>query len=136
MTKRRQCDAPVVNAKALSIMRYQDDIRINTEHNMKSICRAAVAQWTKRLTRNGQTRVRIRKAHIFDITLLCESDGKAVKAVNSVTFMEVDLEKLAEEVKVAEDQSLQSDEGLRLRRKFVIDIQHYITVLLSVVNCK
>ena len=32
-------------------MRYQDDI--NTEHNMKSIYRAAVAQWTKRLTRNG-----------------------------------------------------------------------------------
>ena len=40
---------------------------INTEHNMKSIGRAAVAQWTKRLTRNGQTRVRIRKALIFDI---------------------------------------------------------------------
>ena len=56
----------VVNAKALSIMRYQDDI--NTEHNMKSIGRAAVAQWTTCLTRNGQTRVRIRKAHIFDIT--------------------------------------------------------------------
>ena len=37
--------------KALSIMRYQDDI--NTEHNMKSICRAAVAQWPKSLTRNG-----------------------------------------------------------------------------------
>ena len=47
-------------------MRYQDDI--NTEHNMKSIGRAAVAQWTKRLTRNGQTPVRIREAHIFDIT--------------------------------------------------------------------
>ena len=47
----------VMNAKALSIMRYQDDI--NTEHNMKSICCAAVAQWTKRLTRNGYTRVRI-----------------------------------------------------------------------------
>ena len=46
-------------------MRDQDDI--NTEHNMKSIGRAAVAQWTKRLTRNGQTRVRIRKAHIFDV---------------------------------------------------------------------
>ena len=46
----------VMNAKALSVMRYQDDI--NTEHNMKSVCRAAVAQWTKRLTRNGQTRVR------------------------------------------------------------------------------
>ena len=45
-----------MNAKALSVMRYQDDI--NTEHNMKSVCRAAVAQWTKRLTRNGQTRVR------------------------------------------------------------------------------
>ena len=36
-------------------MRFQDDI--NTEHNMKSICRAAVAQWTKRLTRNGYTLV-------------------------------------------------------------------------------
>ena len=57
----------VVNAKALSIMHCQDDI--NTEHNMKSIGRAAVAQWTKRLTRNGQTRVRIREAHIFDITI-------------------------------------------------------------------
>ena len=45
-----------VNAKALAIMRCQDDI--NTEHNMESICPAAVAQWTKRLTRNGQTRVR------------------------------------------------------------------------------
>ena len=55
-----------MNAKALSIMRYQDDI--NTEHNMKSICRAAVAQWTKRLTPNEYTRVRIRKAYIFDIT--------------------------------------------------------------------
>ena len=31
---------------------------INTEHNMKSICRPAVAQWTERLTRKGQTRVR------------------------------------------------------------------------------
>ena len=41
--------------KALSIMRYQDDI--NTEHNMNSICRAEMAQWTKRLTRNKQTRV-------------------------------------------------------------------------------
>ena len=46
----------LMNAKALSIMRYQDDI--NIEHKMKSICRAAVAQWTKRLTRNGYTRVR------------------------------------------------------------------------------
>ena len=36
---------------------------------MKSIGRAAVAQWTKRLTRTGQTRVRIREAHIFDITI-------------------------------------------------------------------
>ena len=36
-------------------MRYQNDI--NTEHNMKSICRAAVAHWTKRLTPNGYTRV-------------------------------------------------------------------------------
>ena len=57
-----------MNAKALSIMRYQNDI--NTEHNMKSVCRAAVAQCTKRLTRNGYTRVRIRKAHIFNITLI------------------------------------------------------------------
>ena len=47
----------VMNAKALSIMRYLDDI--NTEHNIKSVCRAAVAQWTKRLTRTGQTRVPI-----------------------------------------------------------------------------
>ena len=55
----------VVNAKALSIMRYQDDI--NTEHKMKSI---GVAQLTKSLimTRNGQTRIRIREVHIFDIT--------------------------------------------------------------------
>ena len=30
---------------------------INTEHNMKSICRPAVAQWTEHLTRKGQTRV-------------------------------------------------------------------------------
>ena len=30
---------------------------INTEHNMKSMCRPAVAQWTERLTRKGQTRV-------------------------------------------------------------------------------
>ena len=41
-----------MNAKALSIMRYQDDIY--TEHNMKTGCRAAVAQWKERLTRNGQ----------------------------------------------------------------------------------
>ena len=31
---------------------------INTEQNMKSICWPAVAQWTQRLTRKGQTRVR------------------------------------------------------------------------------
>ena len=37
-------------------MRCQDEI--NTEHNMKSICRPAVAQWTERLTRKEQTRVR------------------------------------------------------------------------------
>ena len=44
-------------------MRYQDDI--NTENKIKSIGRAAVAvaQWP--LTRNGQTRVRIREAHVF-----------------------------------------------------------------------
>ena len=44
-----------MNSKALSIMRYQNDI--NTEHNMKSISCAAVVQWTKRMTRNGHTRV-------------------------------------------------------------------------------
>ena len=49
-------------------MRYQDDI--NTEQNMMSIGCAAVAQWKKRLTLNGQTRVRIREAHSFDITFL------------------------------------------------------------------
>ena len=32
-----------MNVKALSIMLYHDNI--NTEHNMKSICHAAVAQW-------------------------------------------------------------------------------------------
>ena len=41
---------------------------------MKSICRAAVAQWTKRLTRNEQTRVQIWKAHIFNITCSYTSD--------------------------------------------------------------
>ena len=59
-----------MKAKALSIMRYQDDI--NTEHNMKSIlvC-AAVAQWTKRLTRNGYMRVKNWKgANISFITNL------------------------------------------------------------------
>ena len=53
----------VIIAKALSIMRYQNDI--NTEHNMKSICCAAVAQLSMRLTRNGQTRIQIRKADTF-----------------------------------------------------------------------
>ena len=63
------CDLPPM-AKALSIMRYQDDI--NTEHNMQSIGRAAVAQWTKRLTRNVQTRVRIwkRRKYSFILNLL------------------------------------------------------------------
>ena len=55
-----------MNANTLSIMRCQDVI--NTEHNMKSICRAAVAQRTNAWVRNGQKRVRIREAHIFDIT--------------------------------------------------------------------
>ena len=31
-----------------------------------------MAQWTKRLTRNGQKRVRIREAHIIDITPVTE----------------------------------------------------------------
>ena len=58
------CFNSVMNGKVLSVMHYQDDI--NTEHNMKSVCRAAVAQWTKRLTHNGQTRVQNRKgANIF-----------------------------------------------------------------------
>ena len=51
-------------------MRYEDDIY--TEHNMKSLCPAAVAQWTERLTRNGQMRVQISKGAycIFNITIL------------------------------------------------------------------
>ena len=53
----------VVTAKALSITIYQDDMY--TEHGMKTVCRAAVAQWTKGLTRNGQTRVRISKGGYF-----------------------------------------------------------------------
>ena len=70
----------VMKAKALSIMRYQDDIYEYTEHNMKSICRATVAQWTKRLTRNGYTRVRnwkganillLHEYHICAAGLLC-----------------------------------------------------------------
>ena len=55
-------------------MRYQHDI--NTEHTMKSICHAAVAQWTTRLTRTGQTR--IREAHILDITLAWLYTGVAI----------------------------------------------------------
>ena len=39
------CKIYVMNAKALSKMLYQNDI--NSEHNIKSMCRAAVAQWTK-----------------------------------------------------------------------------------------
>ena len=76
-----------MNAKALSIMRCQDDI--NTEHNMKSIGRAAVAQWTKRLTRNRQTRVQIREAHIFDITVYTLSfwTKKAVKIIILTTHV-------------------------------------------------
>ena len=66
-------------------MRYQDDI--NTEHNMKTIGRAAVAQWTKRLTRNGQTRVRIREGHIFDITHVLNS-LYAFKRLQDITTSE------------------------------------------------
>ena len=33
-------------------MRYQDDI--NTEHNMMSVCHAAVARWTKRLNASSK----------------------------------------------------------------------------------
>ena len=49
-----------MNVKALSIKRKEDDI--NTEHNSKNLCSAAVAQWTKRLTRYGQTRAQIWKS--------------------------------------------------------------------------
>ena len=62
-----------MNAKALSRMRYQDDI--NTEHNIKSKGRAAVTHWAKRLTRNGQTRVRIRKTHILIIQMFNPGRG-------------------------------------------------------------
>ena len=45
-------------------MRCQEDL--NTEHKMKSICRAAVAQWTTRLTRTGQnTSSNPRGAHFW-----------------------------------------------------------------------
>ena len=50
-----------------ALMRYQD---INTEHNMKPVCREAVAQWTERLTRNGQTRVQISKGAYFNIIIV------------------------------------------------------------------
>ena len=47
---------------------------INTERNMKSICRLAMAQWTERLTRKGQTRVRNWKgANILLSQQRCES---------------------------------------------------------------
>ena len=49
----------------IDIMRYQHDR--NIEHNMK-IGRAAVAQWTTRLTRTGQTRVLEKRKYSF-ITL-------------------------------------------------------------------
>ena len=65
-------------------MRCQDDI--NTEHNIKSIYRAAVAQWTKRLTRNKQTRVQIREAHIFDITKFSNNFEILVKSC-SILFI-------------------------------------------------
>ena len=58
-----------MNAKALSIMRCQDDI--NTEHNMKSIGRVAVAQWTKRLARNGQTRVVLTVPTVINLFKFC-----------------------------------------------------------------
>ena len=38
--------------------------------NMKSIWSVPVAKWTTRLTRTGQTRVRIRKAYIFILYVL------------------------------------------------------------------
>ena len=49
--------------KVLFIMRYEDNI--NTEHNMKTVFRAAVAQWKERLTRNGETRVQISTGAYF-----------------------------------------------------------------------
>ena len=67
-------------------MRCQDDI--NTEHNMKSIGRAAVAQRTKRQTRKGQTRVQIREAHIFNIYIGIIQLG-ALFCLLHCTFFEV-----------------------------------------------
>ena len=52
-----------MNAKALYIKRYEDDIY--TEHNMKTVSSAAVAQMTQRPTRNGQTQVQISKGAYF-----------------------------------------------------------------------
>ena len=41
----------------------------HTEHNMKSIGRAAVAQWSKRLTREKQFRVRVPIGQFLLVTL-------------------------------------------------------------------
>ena len=58
-------DAFVVNA----ICAIMNDI--NTEHNMKSMCRAAVAQWTKRLTRNRYTRVQNLERRKYSFITYC-----------------------------------------------------------------
>ena len=61
---------------------------INTEHNMKSICRPVVAQWTERLTRKGQTRVQIWKGAniLLSPILLSQYDGR-----NGTLFFEATL---------------------------------------------
>ena len=64
----------VMNEKALFIMHNEDDIY--TEHNMNTVCCAAVAQWTKRLTHWGQTRVQISKpASFLILQSLCRMSG-------------------------------------------------------------
>ena len=61
----------VMNAKALSLMRYQNDI--NTEHNMKSIFREAVAQWgawlaiDKREFKTGKAHMNLNKRYLQKI---------------------------------------------------------------------
>ena len=59
--------------------------QINTEHNMKSICRPAVAQWTKRLTRKGQTRVRNWKGAniLLSHSYVCEASFSALNNIKS-----------------------------------------------------
>ena len=48
---------------------------------MKRVCRAAVAQWTKRLIRNGQTRVQM--SNIFNIKF-CLCVSVILKLINRI----------------------------------------------------